>query len=54
MSRAEWNVQEMSNRIFEGSTAAVASIRFNGPFDQDTVDRIDGRDDVFAVSVNEL
>lgn len=54
MSRAGWNIQEMSNRIFEGSTAAVASIRFNGPFDQDTVDRIDERNDVFAVSVNEL
>lgn len=51
--RAEWNIQEMTNRIFEGSQAAVASIRFNGPYDKSVVDRIEQSDDVFAVSVNE-
>ncbi len=54
MRRADWNIQEMSNRIFEGGEAAVASIRFNGPFDEDTVDRISESDDVFAVSVNHI
>jgi D-3-phosphoglycerate dehydrogenase len=54
MRRADWNIQEMSNRIFEGGKAAVASIRFNGPFRQKVVGRIADRDDVFAVSVNKL
>lgn len=52
--RANWNIQEMSNRIFEGGEAAVASIRFSGPFDETILDRIESSDDVFAVSVNEL
>jgi D-3-phosphoglycerate dehydrogenase len=54
MRRARWNIQEMSNRIFAGGEAAVASIRFTGPFDDEIVDTIEGQDDVFAVSVNEL
>lgn len=54
MRRADWNIQEMSNRIFEGSKAAVASIRFDGPFDRKVVDRIEESDDVFAVSVNKI
>ena len=54
MRRANWNIQEMSNRIFEGSKAAVASIRFDGPFRTEVVERIDESDDVFAVSVNEI
>jgi D-3-phosphoglycerate dehydrogenase len=53
MRAAEWNIQEMSNRIFEGGEAAVASIRFNGPFDRETVRDMEASDDVFAVSVNE-
>ncbi|MFB6099014.1 MAG: phosphoglycerate dehydrogenase [Salinibacter sp.] len=52
--RANWNIQEMSNRIFEGGTAAVASIRFAGTYDADAIDRIEEKDDVFAVSMNEL
>lgn len=52
--RANWNIQEMSNRIFEGGEAAVASIRFSGPFDEETLDRIEESDDVFALSANEL
>ncbi len=54
MRRASWNIQEMSNRIFEGSKAAVASIRFDGPYDSEVVDRIESSNDVFAVSVNEI
>ena len=54
MRRANWNIQEMSNRIFEGSKAAVASIRFDGPFSKKVVNRIDESDDVFAVSVNKI
>ncbi len=52
--RANWNIQEMSNRIFEGGEAAVASIRFSGPYDEDVLDRIEESDDVFALSANEL
>lgn len=52
--RANWNIQEMSNRIFEGGKAAVASIRFAGAYDEDIIARIEDRDDVFAVSANEL
>jgi len=52
--RANWNIQEMSNRIFEGEEAAVASIRFAGTYDADAIARIEERDDVFAVSTNEL
>jgi D-3-phosphoglycerate dehydrogenase len=54
MRRANWNIQEMSNRIFEGEEAAVASIRFAGGYDADAIARIEERDDVFAVSTNEL
>jgi D-3-phosphoglycerate dehydrogenase len=54
MRRANWNIQEMSNRIFEGGEAAVASIRFNGPFSKEVVERIGENDDVFAVSVNKI
>jgi D-3-phosphoglycerate dehydrogenase len=52
--RANWNIQEMSNRIFEGGEAAVASIRFAGTYDEKAIARIGGQDDVFAVSTNEL
>lgn len=54
MRRAEWNVQEMDNQIFEGAKAAVANIRFDGSLDGDTVERIEAQEDVFAVSVIEL
>jgi len=54
MRRANWNIQEMSNRIFEGGGAAVASIRFNGPFRKEVAERIEESDDVFAVSVNKI
>ncbi len=52
--RANWNIQEMSNRIFEEREAAVASIRFAGTYDEDPIARIEESDDVFAVSTNEL
>ena len=52
--KAQWNIQEMSNRIFDGGKAAVASIRFSGTYDEAVIDRIEGRDDVFAVTVNAL
>lgn len=54
IKRANWNIQEMSNRIFEGGEAAVASIRFAGSFDEKIIARIEEREDVFAVSANEL
>lgn len=52
--KAGWNIQEMSNRIFEGAEAAVASIRFDGPWSDDALHSIRARDDVLAVSVVEL
>jgi len=54
MRKAEWNIQEMENRIFEGAQAAVANIRFEGPFDATTLDAIESEDDVLAVSMIEL
>jgi D-3-phosphoglycerate dehydrogenase len=54
MRKAEWNIQEMENRIFEGAQAAVANIRFEGPFDEATLDAIESEDDVLAVSMVEL
>ncbi len=54
MRRAGWNIQEMSNRIFEGAKAAVASIRFDGPLDEDALESIRSRDDVLAVSLVEM
>ena len=54
MRRAGWNIQEMSNRVFEGATAAVASIRFDGPMDHGALDTIRARNDVLAVSLVEL
>lgn len=54
MSRAEWNIQEMENQIFEGAEAAVASIRFDGPFSEGALARIRSQEHVLAVSHIEL
>ena len=54
MRRAEWNIQEMENQIFEGAEAAVASIRFDGPSDAETLQRIREQKHVLAVSYNAL
>jgi D-3-phosphoglycerate dehydrogenase len=52
--RADWNIQEMSNRIFEGEEAAVASIRFDGVPDDGTLASIRSQDDVLAATLIEL
>ena len=54
MRRAEWNIQEMDNLIFEGAQAASANIRFDGAMDPSVIERIEDHDDVFAVSLIEL
>ena len=54
MRKAEWNVQEMDNLIFEGARAASANIRFDGEMDHDVVRRIEEHEDVLAVSVIDL
>lgn len=54
MRRAAWNIQEMDNLIFEGAQAASASIRFDGPMDDDVIRRIQRHEDVFAVTLIEL
>lgn len=54
MRRAEWNIQEMENRVFEGAQAATASIRFDGRMNEEIIDKIRALDTVFAVSVIEL
>lgn len=51
MRRVGWNIQEMDNLIFEGAQAASASIRFDGPMDEEVVRRIERHDDVFAVTL---
>lgn len=52
--KADWNVQEMENLIFEGARAACARIRFDGSAKQDVVDRIAAHPDVLAASVISL
>ncbi|NNE45951.1 MAG: hydroxyacid dehydrogenase [Rhodothermales bacterium] len=51
---AEWNVQEMENRVFQGARAAVAKIRFHGVVEQSVVDRIAANEDVLAVTLVDL
>ena len=52
--KADWNVQEMDNLIFEGARAASANIRFDGTPDETVIDRIREHEDVFAVTLIEL
>jgi D-3-phosphoglycerate dehydrogenase len=54
MSEAGWNIQEMDNQIFEGSEAAVATMRFDGDVDSSTIERIKTQNHVLAVSVIDL
>lgn len=49
--KAEWNVQEMENLIFEGAKAACARIRFDGRPQDEVVGRIENHPDVLAVSL---
>ncbi|HMB93905.1 MAG TPA: 3-phosphoglycerate dehydrogenase family protein [Rhodothermales bacterium] len=49
--KADWNVQEMENLIFEGAKAACARIRFDGEPSDDVVDTIARLDYVLAVSL---
>lgn len=49
--KANWNVQEMENLIFEGAKAACARIRFAGDHDDSVIDRISSNEDVLAVSI---
>ena len=51
---ADWNVQEMENRVFEGAQAAVAKIRFHGVVDSAVVEKIKANPDVLAVSLVDL
>ena len=49
--KADWNVQEMENLIFEGAKAACARIRFDGEPSDAVVDTIARLDHVLAVSL---
>jgi D-3-phosphoglycerate dehydrogenase len=49
--KADWNVQEMENLIFEGAKAACARIRFDGEPSDAVVDTIAHLDHVLAVSL---
>jgi len=51
VSHANWNVQEMENVVFDEARAACAYIRFSGFDDDDAVSRIEGIEDVLAVSL---
>ena len=48
---AELNVSTMQNRIFAGSTAAVATIDVSGPVGDDLLSRLESNPNVIAVSV---
>lgn len=49
--KANWNVQEMENLVFEGAKAACARIRFDGDPDDAVVREIEAHDDVMAASL---
>jgi len=52
--KADWNVQEMENLVFEGAKAACARIRFAGAPNNEVLERINDHGDVLAVSLIEL
>ncbi len=52
--KANWNIQEMDNLIFEGAKAACANIRIDGEPGEDALARIAAQEDVLAVSVISL
>ena len=54
VKKAEWNVQEMENLIFEGAEAACARIRFDGVNKPDVAEQIQALENVLAVSVHAL
>ncbi|MCB0719937.1 MAG: hydroxyacid dehydrogenase [Bacteroidetes bacterium] len=54
MRRAEWNVQEMENLVFEDAHAACARIRFIGRAASDVVSKIETMPHVLAVTLIEL
>ena len=49
--KADWNVQEMENLIFEGAKAACARIRIDGEPSDAVVNTINNLDHVLAVSL---
>lgn len=51
MRKADWNVQEMENLIFQGAKAGCARIRFNGRPRDEVAKRIEDHPDVLAVSL---
>lgn len=51
MRKANWNVQEMENLVFEGARAACAYIRFDGQPDDAVIQTIQSNPDVLAVSL---
>eukprot|EP00742_Colponemidia_sp_Colp-10_P000717 GILJ01000780.1.p1 GENE.GILJ01000780.1~~GILJ01000780.1.p1 ORF type:complete len:435 (-),score=95.27 GILJ01000780.1:80-1354(-) len=54
MRRANWNVQEMENLVFQGAEAACARIRFIGSVDDEAVEAIRNHPDILAVSVTAM
>jgi D-3-phosphoglycerate dehydrogenase len=50
LRRRGLNVEHMENRIFEGGTAAVATIEVAGDVDADLVETLEGLPDVIHVS----
>jgi len=51
MRRANWNVQEMENRVFEGGQAACAYIRYTGDKNERVIEEIRSHPDVLAATV---
>ncbi len=49
--RANWNVQEMENRVFEGGQAACAYIRYTGDRKEAVIEEIRSHPDVLAATV---
>jgi len=51
ISKANWNVQEMENVVFDEGKAACAYIRFVGSAEEGVADRIRSMQDVLAVTL---
>ncbi len=49
--KANWNVQEMENLVFDGAVAACARIRFDGTPSDEVIRQISAQEHVLAVSV---
>lgn len=54
LRKAEHNIQEMENILFQGGTAACAKIHFMGAPSPSLLEELNSDSDIFSVSVNSI